>query len=269
MQIFYPQSDLLKKYIDCFYVLQNHSQSTYSYIAFPHYYTCLSLIKGAVISSSKYQMDISEYVKDNVCIVFTGKYVSPVKINYAGRFQEISIIFKPFGINRFIKNIVQNVDTQHYELIQNEEWQAFANQLKFDTDGLQNLEAFLITQFQEDVELLKLQPAIALLEDLKNSMPIPDIANRLGYTTKTFQRHFIKYMGCTPVVYRRIYRFRHAIDSKYNDITLKSLTELTYESGYFDQSYLIKEFQKLTHHNPKDFFKESKPIDGKIIWKLL
>ena len=69
--------------------------------------------------------------------------------------------------------------------------------------------------------------------------------------------------------YRRIYRFRNSLTNKLNTSQLKNLTEITYEEGYYDQSYLIKEFRKITNHNPKDFFKSLSKVDGdKIIWEI-
>lgn len=76
-------------------------------------------------------------------------------------------------------------------------------------------------------------------------------------------------MGCSPVEYRRIYRFRSSLTKKLNSAEWKNLTDITYEVGYYDQSYLIKEFRKITNHNPKDFFKSTSKVDGdKIIWEI-
>jgi len=61
----------------------------------------------------------------------------------------------------------------------------------------------------------------------------------------------------------------HSLANKLNNAQLKNLTEITYEEGYYDQSYLIKEFRKITNHNPKDFFKSASKVDGdKIIWEI-
>ena len=69
--------------------------------------------------------------------------------------------------------------------------------------------------------------------------------------------------------YRRICRFRSAISNKLNSNQWKNLTELTYDEGFYDQSYLIKEFRKITNHNPNDFFKSTSKVDGdKIIWEI-
>ena len=76
-------------------------------------------------------------------------------------------------------------------------------------------------------------------------------------------------MACSPIEFRRICRFRNSLTKKLKNSQLKNLTEITFEAGYFDQSYLIKEFYKLTNHNPKDFFKAVSKVDGEqIIWEI-
>jgi YesN/AraC family two-component response regulator len=141
----------------------------------------------------------------------------------------------------------------------------------FDKEiDLKNLEAFLLSIYQDNNELIKMEYSIPLLYDLDFNSSIAHIAEQLGYNLKTFQRHFIKHLSCSPVEYRRIVRFRHSIASKLNTDGVKSLTEITYESAYYDHSYFIKEFKKLTGHNPVEFFKVAKQVDGeKIVWKIL
>jgi len=76
-------------------------------------------------------------------------------------------------------------------------------------------------------------------------------------------------MGCSPVEYRRICRFRSSLTNRLNNSHFKNLTEISYEEGFYDQSNFIKEFKKITNHNPKDFFKTTSIIDGdKIIWEI-
>lgn len=110
---------------------------------------------------------------------------------------------------------------------------------------------------------------MTFLENRTEQIPISEIANKVGLNLKTFQRHFQKHMGCSPVEYRRIYRFRSSLSNKSNSTQLKNLTDITYEEGYYDQSYLIKEFRKITNHNPKDFFKAATKVDGdSIVWEI-
>ena len=107
------------------------------------------------------------------------------------------------------------------------------------------------------------------LENIDLNYTIAEIAEKTGYNLKSFQRHFLKHMGCSPINYKRIARFRNSLKSKLDTHEIKTLTDDSYENNYFDQSYFIKEFKKLTKQNPKQFFKEISRVDGdKIVWEI-
>jgi AraC-like DNA-binding protein len=238
-------------------------------LAFPHYNTGLSFLKGATIHRKDLQVAISESKHNEVTIEILGKYTCPVLVEYTGQLQEISIIFKPLGLNRFFRENYQSLAPQFSQALEHEIWNRFGENLVFNEADLHNLESFLLSQCIENPELIPLEKALVILGNLTDETSITEMAHQLGYNLKTFQRHFKKHMGCSPVEYRRIYRFRNSIASKLNDSQLKTLTAITYEVGYFDQSYFIKEFRKLTNHNPKDFFKVVNKVDGEtLVWEI-
>ena len=89
-----PSSPILKKYIECFYIYEGNSSSSFSYVAFPHLNTGLSFFKGAVIERQNWNVQITENPNSGVHIEILGKYISPVWIEYKGKLSEISIVFK-------------------------------------------------------------------------------------------------------------------------------------------------------------------------------
>ena len=245
------------------------SSSKHTYIAFPHFNTGLSFFKGATIQRGQRSLVITESTTNELHIELLGKYTSPVLIQLEGLITEISIIFKPFGINRFIKDNYQSLAPNFTQEFTNKIWNHFGEGLFSGEDDFSKLESFLLSQFSENQELIVLEESLKLLEKGNEQTSIDTIAVQLGLNRKTFQRHFKKHMGCSPVEFRRICRFRNALEKKLNTKQLKNLSQITYEEGYFDQSYLIKEFRKLTGHNPKDFFKAARKVDGdKIIWEI-
>ena len=264
-----PNSPILKKHIECFYIYEGKAGSKYTYVAFPHYNTGLSFFKSATIKRHQRNIEISESNTNGFHIEILGKYMSPVLLEYKGLIREISIVFKPTGINRFIIDNYQSIAPNFSQEFTNNVWQHFAQDLFSGEDDLSKLELFLLSQFSENQELLVIEEALKLLEKGNEQTTISAIATNVGLTLKTFQRHFNKHMGCSPIEYRRICRFRNSLTSKLNSSELKNLTDITYEEGYYDQSYFIKEFRKLTNHNPKDFFKSTSKVDGdKIVWEL-
>jgi AraC-like DNA-binding protein len=270
IKIIIPLSPILKRHIECFYIYTGETTSTFRYLAFPHYNTGLSFIKGATIHRKHPQVTISENKKNEVKIELLGKYNCPLLIEYAGKLQELSIIFKPLGLNHFFRKNYQTIAPQFTQELVHEPWNAFGDTLQFEETYLVVLESFLLSQFKENPELDSLQKALSMLTDANDETPIAEIVAQLGYNLKTFQRHFKKHLGTSPVEYRRICRFRNAIEAKWTDTQLKTLTDLTYHGGYYDQSYFTKEFRKLTNHNPKDFFKLTNKIDGdKLVWEII
>lgn len=259
----------MKKHIECFYIYDGKSSSKYTYVAFPHYNTGLSFFKGATIKRSHRSIEISESTTNGLHIEILGKYTSPVLLEYNGLVREISIVFKPLGINRFIQDNYQSIAPNFSQEFTNSVWRHFGEELFSGENDLSKIESFLISQFSEKQELTAIEESLKLLEKGNEQITIDTIATNVGLTLKTFQRHFNKHIGCSPIEYRRICRFRNSLTSKLNSSELKNLTDITYEEGYYDQSYFIKEFRKLTNHNPKDFFKSTSKVDGdKIVWEL-
>jgi AraC-like DNA-binding protein len=264
-----PSSPILKKYIECFYIYEGKPNSTFKYVAFPHFNTGLSFFKGASVHRQNWSLQISENTDVGVHIEILGKYTTPVLLEYKGQLREISMVFKPAGLNRFFKDIYLSLAPNFSQELKNDVWCQFGESLFSSDDEISKIESFLLSQFCDNQEVSNIENSLILLENNNEQISISDIAIKVGLNLKTFQRHFQKHMGCSPVEYRRIYRFRSSLTNKLNNTQLKNLTEITYEEGYYDQSYLIKEFRKITNHNPKDFFKSASKVDGdKIIWEI-
>lgn len=270
IKTYIPQSPILQKYIECFYVFNAQSPNQLSYLAFPHYNNGLSFFKGVEIIRKEFQIDIVESSNSKVQIELLGKYLNPLLIKYSGRIQEISIVFKPLGINRFIRQNYHTIASNFSQEFQNSRWQIFGEKLFTSENSINSLEEFLLSEFNEMEEITKLEQTLSLFENVEVNYSITEIALTAGYNVKTFQRHFTKHMGCSPLDYRGIIKFRKAIVSKLYNKELKSLTDITFENNYFDQSHFIREFKRLTNHSPKNFFKVVSQVHGeKIVWEIL
>jgi AraC-like DNA-binding protein len=264
-----PSSPILSKHVECFYIYEGKSNSVLSYVAFPHFNTGLSFFKGASVQRKNWNLQLTEKTNVGIQIEILGKYTTPVLIEYKGKVNEISIVFKPTGLNRFFKDNYLSLAPEFSQELVNDVWGQFGESLFTCDDDISKIESFLLSQFWDNQELTCIENSLSFLENSNEHMSISDIAYKVGLNLKTFQRHFQEHMGCSPVEYRRIYRFRSSLTNKLNNLQLKNLTEITYEEGYYDQSYLIKEFRKITNHNPKDFFKSTSKVDGdKIIWEI-
>lgn len=273
LKTFQPTSSLLQKHIDFFYVFERERSENISYIAFPHVNTAISFFKGASIQRGNYELNIlvTDQDKTKCTVEILGKYTQPVFVNYTGHCEEVAVVFKPLGMNHFFENDLMELAPLFSQELNNKDWTEFAPVL-FNTNNMMNkidlLETFLLRNMKE-LDYKYISEAIEYLEDFESNYSIDNVAKRIGIALKTFQRNFTRHLTCTPSEYKRIARFRHSLKNKLIAKELKSLTRVSNDSNYYDQSYFIREYKKLTQLNPKVFFKSITELDEKkIIWKV-
>jgi AraC-like DNA-binding protein len=265
-----PASEELRKYIAFFYFFNADKPDSFSYLAFPHIVSAITFFKGVDISRQDFQINVTGNPHAENKIDILGRYTRPVQLQYSGDFGEITIIFKPLGVNRFIAEDLATVAPSYSQLFHNDEWLAFSHRLFNAANPLEELEHFLLGRLKEKVAFKKVAAALSCFENAEEDFSVAAVAAQLDMNLKSFQRLFTKHMSCSPSDYKRIARFRNSLNSKIHSKQVKSLTSISYENNYFDQSYFIKEFKKLTSQNPKKFFKAVKVLNhDKVVWELL
>jgi len=103
--------------------------------------------------------------------------------------------------------------------------------------------------------------AVRSILDSNGMIPISYIVENNKITNKYYGDLFKKYVGITPKSLCNILKVNRFISGKINHPEL-SLTECTYESGYFDQSHLIKSFRQFAATSPRDYFAHTHAISN-------
>lgn len=80
-------------------------------------------------------------------------------------------------------------------------------------------------------------------------IPVSLLTNNLGLSQRHLSRKFQQHMGLSPKAYLRVCRFICSLDhlKKYPE---RSLTQIAYESGYYDQAHFNRDYQNYTGHSP-------------------
>jgi len=94
--------------------------------------------------------------------------------------------------------------------------------------------------------------AVQLIRQQNGMIRIRDLAKSLHISQDPLEKKFRALVGASPKQYASIIRLRSLIK---NYPSYSSLTEASYEAGYFDQSHFIKDFRLFTGQTPRDFFK--------------
>lgn len=254
-----PSCDILASYIESFYVItRSASEKASDVIVFPHTNTGLSLLKNSRLTHFKdsyYEFDYAKNV-DFVSVLAFG-YNEPVHIKYSGSFKEITIVFKPLGINAFLENDFDDY-TSKINLGQFIPFSDYKiKMLKILDSDDTSIQLKLLEQYWKSKLIGFSHPFLirAISEMESGNFTVKQFASDNSVSVKTFIYQFKKHIGRTPIQHQKIIRFRNSINMGINNSSGMSLTSIALDSGYFDQSHFIRDFKNLTGKKPKDFFR--------------
>lgn len=246
-----PKNQVLSKYIEGYYFIKsNDPDFSLSYYTFPNNFQIISCALESELTIHKDRL-VSKHKKNAAFIsTLTYNYSKPIKIEYEGKVNELTIYFKPLGLFYFAENTSQFYSNQHFipfRPFENFESDMTAILCKNDIlDAIESLENYWINRFS-NANLGKIEQIINLL----NGMNVQQAAEKLNISRQYLHKIFKSYLGKSPVEYRRIQRFRNAID--FPDSHLD-------QDLFYDQSHFIRETLKFTDNSPKKLL-------GKIEYK--
>jgi AraC-like DNA-binding protein len=93
--------------------------------------------------------------------------------------------------------------------------------------------------------------SISHIIETRGLVQVGDLAREYFLSNRQFERKFKEFAGFSPKTYSRIIRFQAALKEFGSD---KSLTEIAYDCGYYDQSHFINDFREFSGYNPKVYF---------------
>lgn len=86
----------------------------------------------------------------------------------------------------------------------------------------------------------------------KGQVNVTALASQICLSTRQFERKFKEFGGFSPKMYARIIRFQGAL-AEYGN-SPRSMTDIAYACGYYDQSHFIHEFREFSGYHPRQYF---------------
>lgn len=254
MEFYRPLNDGLSKYIEGYYFISpSKTSKPLHYWTFPNNFFIVSVSKDIEIEMQESKFVIKPSAQQNIIANYVTRYTAPIEIFCDGAVNEITIYFKPLGINRF-------VDDSHALLKKKSEkdFNPFPDFLSGMQQIFEEQDRNLQREQLEQYWLSKLNSnelglMESILADVEADLKIDDIAQGRGFSRQYLNKIFTKNIGKSAAEYRKIHRFRKTVTKQRET---KNLTELSYDSLFYDQSHLVKDFKQLTHVNPHAFFKK-------------
>ncbi|MBC7899516.1 MAG: AraC family transcriptional regulator [Saprospiraceae bacterium] len=110
------------------------------------------------------------------------------------------------------------------------------------------LESRLVQDHREEPRVFS---SIAHIVQTRGLTSVTDLSSRYFFSHRQFERKFKEFAGFSPKLFTRIIRFQAAL-KEYG--SAKSLTDIAYDCGYYDQSHFINDFKEFSGYNPKIYF---------------
>jgi AraC-like DNA-binding protein len=85
------------------------------------------------------------------------------------------------------------------------------------------------------------------------NVEVDQLARHAGISNRQLERKFGAFVGLSPKVFSRLMRFHTSLRFIKSD-TIRSLTDIAYAAGYFDQSHFIREFKMFAGLSPGEYF---------------
>jgi AraC-like DNA-binding protein len=278
LQTVYPISPLLQQNIYCYYIIEGTGADfKNSHYSFPHTLNALSIYNNGIFYNEGYRIKTigSADTYAPFCVL-QGKCLRPLLVDMEGPLSRITILFKPLGLNNFIKPLLGEVMLTQPTLFTQWESKSFDDTLRYlfaATRDLKartsSLEEFLLSIYKP-VNIPILVNALDHLSDFDNEKSVETIAKLNDMPLRSFNRLFKAHLGVSPVVHRQIARFRHSLESKMFESQYKKLTDIGYNSNFYDQSYFTKLYKQLSGSSPKIFFKAIEQVgDSRLVFRYI
>lgn len=189
--------------------------------------------------------------------VVCGQLTRPLVLQSSLEVGMIGIRFQPNGMVPFLSDSMQALT----------DFRVPAEELFGDVDQLideivessndsQRLDAchrFLFRSIDLDREKGAVRGALESIQQTRGQISVEALATKTGRSRRSLEMAFQREVGTSPKMYCRIARFRYLFDALSESGPTVPWVQVALDSGYFDQSHLIRDFRRFAGDPPTSF----------------
>ena len=185
-------------------------------------------------------------------------------IELTGNLSVFSIVFQPQGLMQFFKFPLHELCNQNVPLryINGQSGRDLEEKMCEAPSFHQRVniaETYFLNLLKTDFvgfEFRRINHIVELIRQSYGKISIRQMATEACLCRRQFERIFAEHVGISPKQYLKIIRFQYALFQKQQNKNL-DMIDLSYQSGYFDQSHFINDFKSLSGLTPKQYFTEN------------
>jgi AraC-like DNA-binding protein len=266
-QTFEPADPRLKGLVAYYYLHTSDDPSfESSFTYYPHYRNALTIYLDSYVDFSDSISHVRPGVSGSSRVLFSRNYDQRISVHLNGAFKKVGIAFEPLGINAFIDSSLARVAIDkvndfgffdpHLPNLVRKEVATSAENL------VPTLDNFLMSKYI-GFDNNNLKAAVAKILESDGSIGVEILSAELGLSRKTLLRMFREHL-CTSVEgYKKLVRFRNALNHYLLSENKTTFTALALDHQYYDQPAFIKHFKSITGLSPRAFFAQLKQYGEK------
>lgn len=105
-----------------------------------------------------------------------------------------------------------------------------------------------------------IEASISMIRHMRGEIRVKELNEELGVCKSTLEEKFNRNLGLSPKEFCKIEKINQFLTNYELHKEEMTLTQLTFKSGYYDQSHLIKEFRYFVDLSPRKYLKEVNKI---------
>lgn len=243
-----PKNEFLRKFITEFVLLETENNQTISKEFVPK--------NGMVWTLTNSPVSIGKSKFSNFLI---GIHTEPISMKCQNG-KGIFVKFSPCGMSRFTDIQIDKFTNKVVNSIS--VWDKDVNELSDSILTKTNLkeqisliEDFLMARYRKPSNIEQTIFNMVDTFELNDDISITELKKSIPLSNRQLERSFKNTVGVNIQSFRRINRFQKAFRKM--QIEQSTLTQVGYDSGYFDQSHFSRDFKFFTNFRPNLFFAEA------------
>lgn len=262
----YRPKSYLSHHVESFWEMANNSKiKKNERIIFPPELNYDILIINEPISL-KFSND-NVWTRIDTGIYFIGLITQGLVYHIPYAVSVFGIRLKPFSLSNIIKFSLDKLNNrivrlqEVFDIKENELPISIVNN-EINTQNKIEIANSIAMKLIEDNNVIDktLREQLNYLMEYYGNVRIFEVQKAFGVSKVTLRNQFLKNVGLTPKVVSRIWRFNNFLNLIYNNPSC-SLTSLSIDAGYYDQSHFIKEFYSFIGCSPNAFFRNDYHIN--------
>ncbi|NDJ51579.1 MAG: AraC family transcriptional regulator [Chloroflexi bacterium] len=210
--------------------------------------------------------DIKRYTSDDEFVIqpramVIGQITEAFFIKPTGYVNTFAVRFYPYGLANFLSTPIKelaNKETPLTVLFGEERASALAQRIcqAEDTESrIAIVEAFLFEKLKDPIAIDNIVKAtINTMFLTSGALSIKEMLDNHAANRRQLERKFTEQVGISPKQLCRVIRLQSALNMLLHQPS-ESMSQIAYDSDYYDQAHFTKDFKEFTGMTPKEFFK--------------